>query len=162
MKPHGTFVWNELASSDPADAQAFYGAVLGWEFEAFDLPGGAYWVTRSGPGRLEEPGRDRVEPTRLGNSRHQRLGTTFIIHARGEPFRPAGLKPRIVRPRHLQDSGQVPHRRSPGEMAVGRELSGSFADSVDRKAIDLSMTWWELMSDGVIMSPTHELWRSLT
>jgi len=48
MADHGTFSWNELASSDPGRARAFYAEVLGWEFEEFELPGGAYWVARAG------------------------------------------------------------------------------------------------------------------
>lgn len=45
---HGAFVWNELATTDPAAAMAFYAATLGWTFEEFPLPDGPYWVARSG------------------------------------------------------------------------------------------------------------------
>lgn len=48
MRTHGTFSWNELASSDAPRAREFYAEVLGWEFEEFDLPGGAYWVAKAG------------------------------------------------------------------------------------------------------------------
>jgi hypothetical protein len=45
---HGRFSWNELASSDVERAKAFYAAALDWTFEAFELPGTAYWVAKSG------------------------------------------------------------------------------------------------------------------
>ena len=28
---HGTFIWHELMTPDPAAAKAFYGPLLGWE-----------------------------------------------------------------------------------------------------------------------------------
>jgi predicted enzyme related to lactoylglutathione lyase len=35
----GTFGWNELNTRDPEAAEAFYGAVLGWEFETVEFEG---------------------------------------------------------------------------------------------------------------------------
>lgn len=40
----GTFIWNELATTDVAAAKSFYGATLGWAFEDFDLPEGPYSI----------------------------------------------------------------------------------------------------------------------
>ncbi len=48
MRSHGTFAWNELATSDVATAKAFYAATLGWTFQEFALPHGPYWVAMSG------------------------------------------------------------------------------------------------------------------
>jgi predicted enzyme related to lactoylglutathione lyase len=45
---HGTFAWNELATTDVDAAFRFYEQTLGWAFERFELPDGAYWVARSG------------------------------------------------------------------------------------------------------------------
>lgn len=45
---HGTFAWSELATEDVEAAIAFYRDTLGWTFERFDLPDGAYWVAKSG------------------------------------------------------------------------------------------------------------------
>lgn len=45
---HGKFAWNELATTDPERARAFYAETLGWTFESFALPGTAYWIARSG------------------------------------------------------------------------------------------------------------------
>ena len=49
MSAHGTFLWNELATTDPDKAAAFYGAVLGWTFNAMDMgPNGTYTIIKSG------------------------------------------------------------------------------------------------------------------
>lgn len=45
---HGTFDWNELATNDIGLAIRFYGETLGWTFERFELPDGAYWIAKSG------------------------------------------------------------------------------------------------------------------
>jgi predicted enzyme related to lactoylglutathione lyase len=45
---HGTFAWNEFATDDIDAALRFYGETLGWTFERFDLPDGAYWVAKPG------------------------------------------------------------------------------------------------------------------
>ena len=47
-RQHGTFCWNELATSDPQRAMAFYGATLGWTFQRFSLEEGPYWVAMAG------------------------------------------------------------------------------------------------------------------
>jgi predicted enzyme related to lactoylglutathione lyase len=47
-RPHGTFAWNELLSTDPAAARHFFAATLGWTFEDFSFGGPPYWVIRSG------------------------------------------------------------------------------------------------------------------
>jgi uncharacterized protein len=47
-RQHGRFSWNELATPDPKAAMAFYAKTLGWSFEEFALPDGAYWVGKAG------------------------------------------------------------------------------------------------------------------
>lgn len=47
MRPHGTFAWNELLTSDPERAQSFFAETLGWTFRAFELSV-PYWVIMSG------------------------------------------------------------------------------------------------------------------
>jgi predicted enzyme related to lactoylglutathione lyase len=47
--PHGRFHWNELLSHDPERAKAFYGATIGWTFEAMTSEDGAtYWLAKLG------------------------------------------------------------------------------------------------------------------
>lgn len=45
---HGDFIWYELLTSDAEAAQAFYGAVLGWEFGDSGKPGMDYRIVRAG------------------------------------------------------------------------------------------------------------------
>jgi uncharacterized protein len=44
----GTFCWVELQTKDPAAAQKFYSALMGWSFEDLPVPGGRYTVARAG------------------------------------------------------------------------------------------------------------------
>jgi predicted enzyme related to lactoylglutathione lyase len=47
-KTHGAFSWNELITSDPAAAAAFYGAVFGWNVHDADEAMGGYRVVAVG------------------------------------------------------------------------------------------------------------------
>jgi uncharacterized protein len=47
--PPGTFSWVDLTTSDSAGAKAFYGALLGWEFDDNEIPdGGVYSICTVG------------------------------------------------------------------------------------------------------------------
>ena len=47
MAGHGSIHWNELNTHDAEKAKAFYGAAMGWTFEAMDMgPDGTYWVAK--------------------------------------------------------------------------------------------------------------------
>ena len=49
MFTNGSFYWNELMTRDVEAAKRFYGATLGWTFEAMDQDAGAtYWVAKVG------------------------------------------------------------------------------------------------------------------
>ncbi len=49
--PHvGTFCWDELVTTDPAAAGAFYAEVFGWEPHAVDMGGGATYTLFNRPG----------------------------------------------------------------------------------------------------------------
>lgn len=49
MTAHGHPCWNELSTRDPEGAKSFYGASLGWTFDAMPMPeGGTYWICKSG------------------------------------------------------------------------------------------------------------------
>src|ERR1700693_4032103 len=45
---HGSFVWHELMTSDPAAARTFYGDVVGWTARATPGPGMDYWMFKAG------------------------------------------------------------------------------------------------------------------
>lgn len=46
FKTHGAFSWNELMTSDPQAAAAFYGALFGWKFDSMDMGQGSYSVIK--------------------------------------------------------------------------------------------------------------------
>jgi predicted enzyme related to lactoylglutathione lyase len=45
---HGAFSWNELMTSDPEKAVAFYTALLGWTVQKMAMPGMDYHVMKAG------------------------------------------------------------------------------------------------------------------
>tara|TARA_R110002110_G_scaffold376568_2_gene586866 strand:- start:380013 stop:380396 length:384 start_codon:yes stop_codon:yes gene_type:complete len=49
MADHGTFHWNELLTSDPDGAKAFFGTVAGWTYNEMAMPDGmTYHVAMQG------------------------------------------------------------------------------------------------------------------
>ena len=42
ISPHGSFCWNELATTDAEAAKKFYGELFGWQYKAGDVAGAAY------------------------------------------------------------------------------------------------------------------------
>ena len=51
MATNGSFYWNELMTRDAEAAKKFYGATLGWTFEAMEQEGGGepgYWLAKVG------------------------------------------------------------------------------------------------------------------
>jgi predicted enzyme related to lactoylglutathione lyase len=47
-KTHGAFSWNELMTSDPEQAVAFYTALFGWSVQKMTMPGFDYHVVKAG------------------------------------------------------------------------------------------------------------------
>jgi predicted enzyme related to lactoylglutathione lyase len=48
MPAHGSFAWNELATSDVGKAKSFYGDLLGWTYQAMPMAGGVtYTIVRN-------------------------------------------------------------------------------------------------------------------
>jgi predicted enzyme related to lactoylglutathione lyase len=47
-KTHGAFSWNELMTTDPAGALAFYRALFGWASQDMDMGTGPYHVVKVG------------------------------------------------------------------------------------------------------------------
>jgi hypothetical protein len=82
----GSWNWSDLTTRDHEAARAFYGAVFGWETDAFDpeggatvrLPGYGDFLERRDPGlrdRLAEYRRPRASGTRSPGSRPRRMRT---------------------------------------------------------------------------------------
>src|SRR5262245_40769135 len=51
MATNGSFYWNELMTKDAEAAKKFYGATLGWTFDAMPMDGSTYWVAKVGEER---------------------------------------------------------------------------------------------------------------
>ena len=47
MAEHGSFVWNELATSDVEGAKSFFGELLGWSFRDVDMGHGTYTIVQN-------------------------------------------------------------------------------------------------------------------
>lgn len=69
----GTFMWNELLTTDVDKARAFYASVLGWDFKPVDMgPMGTYWLVHAGGalaggiGKLDCPDGVQIPPHWLG------------------------------------------------------------------------------------------------
>lgn len=86
---HGAVGWFEIGTDDPAGAEAFYGALLGWSFVA-DAPGYQQIATHGGPrqsGGIMDTGADRpayaticvrVADTAATSARAQELGGRVV------------------------------------------------------------------------------------
>jgi predicted enzyme related to lactoylglutathione lyase len=66
----GTFVWNELLTSDPEAAAGFYERVFGWSSREMDMgPNGRYWIFSHGGkdrgGMMKMPAKAMAPPTWL-------------------------------------------------------------------------------------------------
>lgn len=48
MWSHGKFYWNELMTKDVEAAKKFYGAAIGWTFDAMPMPNGTYVIAKVG------------------------------------------------------------------------------------------------------------------
>lgn len=47
--PYGAFCWDELLTTDPEAAAAFYTGLVGWRYERMDMGElGSYWIARRG------------------------------------------------------------------------------------------------------------------
>jgi len=137
--PDGTFCWVDLGTVDPAAAKAFYGGLLGWEFD--DLPTGdkgTYTICRLGGkavaglyDRAEEPGWGsylKVEDVDRATGRARELGADVLV----EPFDAPG-------------GGRVATVRDPAGAAVSLSRPGEHfgAELVNQ---DGAWTWNELVA----------------
>jgi predicted enzyme related to lactoylglutathione lyase len=57
--PHGTFCYDELLTTDPEGAAAFYRGLFGWQIEKLPMPDNPYWLVKDGgrdfAGMLTQP-----------------------------------------------------------------------------------------------------------
>lgn len=90
----GKFIWHDLVSDDVAGSQAFYSALLGWEFRKLPLLSADYWLIslegRSIGGMVEQRQAGQrdvvsqwvsvmsVDDAEAAHARAQRLGATVL------------------------------------------------------------------------------------
>jgi uncharacterized protein len=137
--PDGTFCWIDLGTNDAPEAKAFYGGLLGWEFD--DLPAGekgTYSICRlKGKAvaglydQAEEPGWGsyvKVEDVDRAAGRAQELGAEVLV----EPFDAPG-------------GGRVATVRDPAGAVVSLSRPGKqFAAELVNE--DGAWTWNELVA----------------
>lgn len=117
-RPHGTFVWNDLLTTDVARAKAFFSRTLGWTYEDFSLEGQPYFVIRSGEemvgglGAIEHGDVETTSSYWIGFIEVENLGERFAAALE------AGAT--AVRPPHdVQGIGRVCVLRDPTGAVIG-------------------------------------------
>jgi predicted enzyme related to lactoylglutathione lyase len=135
--PDGTFCWVDLGTADPAGAKAFYGGLLGWEFE--DLPTGGkgtYTICRLG-GRAVAGLYDQAE--RVGWGSYVKVDDVDRAAARA---RELGAE-MLVEPFDTPGGGRVATVRDPAgaPVSLSRPGEGFAAEVVNQ---DGAWTWNEL------------------
>lgn len=115
---HATFAWNELATSDPQTAMAFYGNALGWTFEAFELEEGRYWVASANGTYLAGIGGLETAAVATTESRWFAFIEVDDVDRRVELARVEGAV--VVRPPHdVPGVGRVAVLRDPTGAPIG-------------------------------------------
>jgi hypothetical protein len=77
----GTFCWVDLATTDPAGAKAFYGALFGWETETAEENGQPVYVSIKNAERSQRAIRVRRprSPRRRFHLRHNRTTSPLVF-----------------------------------------------------------------------------------
>jgi catechol 2,3-dioxygenase-like lactoylglutathione lyase family enzyme len=99
--PDGTFCWVDLGTADPAAAKAFYGGLLGWEFD--DQPTGdrgSYTICRL-DGKAVAGLYDRAEETSWGRTSKSTTST-------GPPAGPGARRQVMAEPSTRRGAGGWP------------------------------------------------------
>jgi predicted enzyme related to lactoylglutathione lyase len=93
----GSFVWDELLTSDPESAADFYRALLNWNIEKIDMGPQPYWLVKQGArdfaGIMQQSGSDRpawtayvsVTDIDASTARAKELGATILLEPRDIP-----------------------------------------------------------------------------
>ncbi len=128
----GSFVWSELASTDPAAAKKFYGEMFGWTYVDAPMPMGVYTIFMA----------DGNEARRAlsGASGHAaQLGVCFSAHdLDADSAKIAGLGGEIVMgPQDIGEPGRLTLREKRSAGRVFQPSGRRRARSVRRAAAHL-------------------------
>lgn len=128
---HGSFVWYELITIDPAAAERFYGDVVGWSVAPFGGVGPAYWICSAGgsaaAGMMALPaGAEGLRPGWLGYVGVDDVDAAVagVAAAGGGVRMPAMTLAGVGRMAMVADAHGVPFYVMRGESG---EASGAFA-----------------------------------
>jgi predicted enzyme related to lactoylglutathione lyase len=128
--PHGSFIWYELMTPDPAGAKAFYDAVVGWDIEPEPSGEMDYRMIRSGDGNAggvmrltEEMASHGARPIWLGyiNVDDVDRSVTAIEQSGGKALMPAFDIPDIGRIGLVTDPDGAPFYLMKPTPPAGRE-----------------------------------------
>jgi predicted enzyme related to lactoylglutathione lyase len=137
--PNGTFCWVDLGTTDAAGAKAFYGGLLGWEFD--DLPTGdkgTYSICRR-DGKAIAGLYDRAETPAWGS-----YISVDDVDAATERARELGAEV-LVEPFDSPGGGRVATVRDPAGAAVSLSRPGE-SFGAELVNADGAWTWNELVS----------------
>ena len=138
--PNGTFCWVDLGTNDAAGAKAFYGGLLGWEFD--DLPTGEHgtYSTCRLRGRAVAGLYDRAETPGWGSH----ISVDDVDAATGRA-RALGAEV-LVEPFDAPGGGRVAMVRDPAGASVSLSRPGKLfrAELVNQEG---AWTWNELVSE---------------
>ncbi len=132
----GKFVWHDLLSEDPAAAKAFYGGLLGWEFEETTAFSGRHYTLAKSGGRFVA-GIVPVERTNPGQAVSQWMGYISVPDVDGAVKQTkASGGSAVVEPFDLPEVGRAAAVRDPQGALVGflRIFRGDPADRGDLTA----------------------------
>jgi uncharacterized protein len=118
MWSHGSFYWNELMTWDVEQAKRFYGASIGWTFEAMPMANGTYWLAK-----MDEKAVAGIFP--LSRPEFEGVPEGWMsylavddVDARIETAKAAGAK--VMRePFEVPDVGRIAILKEPGGAGIG-------------------------------------------
>lgn len=140
----GKAVWFELSTSDKADAQAFYGEVLGWKTQTVPMPGGDYTMFQ--PGADRQPNSGIVDPR--GPVAHWECYVSVDdVDAAAKAAEANGGKT-IMAPMSVPTVGRMAGLADPEGGAL-MAFKGEDADRADEDDGVGDFCWIELMADDI-------------
>ena len=116
---HGTFCWNELMTHDPAQAQKFYGDIIGWTFVPMPMQdGGTYWVAKVGDKMVG--GIFEMKGPEFAEIRDNWIPYLSVDHVDERAKRAAAAGASLMRPLFdIPGIGRIAILREPGGAVVG-------------------------------------------
>jgi predicted enzyme related to lactoylglutathione lyase len=130
---HGEFAWNELLTRDMERARAFYGAILGWEYDTFDVEGHPYWVAKKNDGAVAGIG--MVEHGPVNTMQAYWLNTVEVDDVDAATAIAASLGAAIIeQPHDVPNIGRFAALRDPNGAVIGMLQGPPAEDAAEEEA----------------------------